>query len=150
MPQFQTPEGLVHKTEVASFTLCSWELNLRFVHSSSRGQCNLAVDFGSKQIWAHHLKWSKVEVLVTQLCLTFCDRWTVAHQTPLPMGFSRREYWSGLPFPFPGDLLNPGIESRCPALQADSLPAEPQAKPRCVIALFLITFLSLFKEKVSI
>ena len=45
------------------------------------------------------------------------------------MGFSRQEYWSELPFPSPGDLLNPGIERRSPALQADSLPAEPQGKP---------------------
>ena len=44
------------------------------------------------------------------------------------MGFSRPEYWSGLPFPFPGDLLHPGIEPRSPALQADSLP-EPPEKP---------------------
>ena len=136
MPQFQTPEGLVHKTEVASFTLCSWELNLRFVHSSSRGQCNLAVDFGSKQIWAHHLKWSKVKVLVTQLCLTFCDRWTVAHQTPLPMGFSRREYWSGLPCPTPGDLPDPGLDPSSVALQEDSLPLSHWVSPQ--ICLYVV------------
>jgi len=46
-----------------------------------------------------------------------------------PMEFSRPEYWSGLPFPSPGDLCNPGIEPRSPSLQADSLPAEPQGKP---------------------
>ena len=46
------------------------------------------------------------------------------------MEFSRPEYWSGSPFPSPGDLLNPGIEPRFPALQADSLPAEPQGKPK--------------------
>ena len=46
------------------------------------------------------------------------------------MGFSRQEYWSGLPFPSPGDLPNPGIEPRSPALQADSLPSEPPGKPR--------------------
>ena len=45
------------------------------------------------------------------------------------MEFSRPEYWSGLPFPSPGDLPNPGIELRSPSLQADSLPAEPQGKP---------------------
>ena len=47
--------------------------------------------------------------------------WTVAHQAPLPMGFSRQEYWSGLPCPPPGDLPNPGIEPASPALQVDSL-----------------------------
>ena len=46
------------------------------------------------------------------------------------MEFSRPEYWSGKPFPSPGDLPNPGIEPRSPALQADSLPAEPQGKPK--------------------
>ena len=48
--------------------------------------------------------------------------WTVARQAPLSMEFSRLEYWSGSPFPSPGDLPNPGIEPRSPALQADSLP----------------------------
>ena len=51
--------------------------------------------------------------------------WTVAHQAPLSMEFSRQEYWSGLPFPSPGDLLNPGIEAWSPARQADSLQSEP-------------------------
>ena len=48
--------------------------------------------------------------------------WTVAHQAPLSMGFSKQEYWSGLPFPSAGDLPDPGIEPRFPALQADTLP----------------------------
>ena len=47
----------------------------------------------------------------------------------IPQGFSRQEYWSGLPFPSPGDLSDPGIELRSPALQVDSLPAEPPGKP---------------------
>ena len=51
--------------------------------------------------------------------------WTVAHQAPLSMGFSRQEYWSGLPFPSPGDLPNPDIEPGSSGLQADSLPSEP-------------------------
>ena len=50
---------------------------------------------------------------------------TVAYQATLSMGFSRQEYWSGLPFPPPGDLPNPGIEPRSPALQADTLPSDP-------------------------
>ena len=49
----------------------------------------------------------------------------VAHQAPLSMGFSRQEYWSGLPFPSPGGLLDPGIEPRSPALQAEALTSEP-------------------------
>ena len=54
--------------------------------------------------------------------------WTVAHWAPLSMGFSRQEYWSGLPFPSPGDLPDPGTESCSPTLQADSLLSEPQGK----------------------
>ena len=51
--------------------------------------------------------------------------WTVAHQAPWFMEFSRQEYWNGLPFPSPGDLPDLGIEPRSPALQAGSLPSEP-------------------------
>ena len=55
----------------------------------------------------------------------FATPWTVAHQAPPSMGFSRQEYWSGLPFPSPEDLPNPGIEPRSPALRADALTSEP-------------------------
>ena len=55
--------------------------------------------------------------------------WTVAHQVPLSMGFSRKEYWNGLPCPPPGDLPNPWMEPRSPALQTDSSPAELTGKP---------------------
>ena len=55
--------------------------------------------------------------------------WTVARQVPLSMRFSREEYWSGLPFPSPGDLPYPRIEPRSPALQADALPTDLQGKP---------------------
>ena len=60
----------------------------------------------------------------------FVTPWTVARQAPLSMGFSRQEYWSGLPFPSPGDLPNPGIEPGSPALQADALSSEPPGKPK--------------------
>ena len=66
-----------------------------------------------------------VLVLVAHLCLTLVTPWTVARQAPLPMEFSRQEYWKGLPFPSPGDLPDPGIKPRPPALQADSLASEP-------------------------
>ena len=65
-----------------------------------------------------------VRSLVAQLCPTLCDPWTIQS-----MEFSRPEYWQGSPFPSPGDLPNPGIQPRSPALQADSLPTEPQGKP---------------------
>ena len=54
--------------------------------------------------------------------------WTIAYQGPLSMGFSRQGYWSGLPFPSPGDLPNPGIEPRSPTLQADALPLRREEK----------------------
>ena len=64
-----------------------------------------------------------VAVKVAQECQTLCD--------PVrSVNFSRPEYWSGQPFPSPGDLPNPGIVPRSPVLQVDSLPAEPQGKPR--------------------
>ena len=58
----------------------------------------------------------------------FVTPWTAAHQSPLSMRFSRQRYWSRFPFPSPGDLPNPGIEPRSPALQTDSLPTELQGK----------------------
>ena len=60
----------------------------------------------------------------------FVTPWTVAYQAPPSVGFSRQEYWSGLPFPSPGDLPNSGIEPRPPTLQADSLPTESQGKSK--------------------
>ena len=62
----------------------------------------------------------KVKVKSVSRVLLFATPWTVAYQAPPSMGFSRQEYWSGLPFPSPGDLPDPGIESGSPALEADS------------------------------
>ena len=58
--------------------------------------------------------------LVAKSCLTLINPWTVAQQAPLSMGFPRQEYWSRLPFPFPGDFPDLGFEHGSPALQADS------------------------------
>ena len=66
--------------------------------------------------------------LVAKSCQTLAILWTVAHQAPPSMGFSKREYWSGLTFPSPGDLPDPGIEPRSPALQIGSEPTELQGK----------------------
>ena len=71
----------------------------------------------------------KVKVKSFSNVQLFATLWTVAHQAPPPMGFSRQEYRSGLPFPSPGDLPDPGIEPRSPALQADALTSEPPGKP---------------------
>ena len=89
----------------------------------------------------HPYKWAKVyeyneavstvKVKVKSLsCVRlFATPWTVTYQAPQSMGFSRQEYWSGLPFPSPGDLPNPGIEPGSLALQTDALPSEPQNLP---------------------
>ena len=58
----------------------------------------------------------------------FVILWTVAYQASPSMGFSRQEYWSGLPFPSPGDLPDPGIEPGSPTLKADALSSEPPGK----------------------
>ena len=71
----------------------------------------------------------KVKVKSLSHVQLFATLWTVAHQAPLSMGFTRQEYWSGVPFPSPGDLPDPGIEPWSPALQADALPCEPPGKP---------------------
>ena len=65
---------------------------------------------------------------VSQLCLTLCDPMDSSPPGSSVMGFPGQEYWNGLPFPFPGDLPNPGIEPRSPTLQADILPSEPPVK----------------------
>ena len=67
--------------------------------------------------------------LVSQSCTTLVTPWTVASQAPLSIGFSRQEYWNGLPFSSPGDLTDPGIKPRSSALHADSLLTELPGKP---------------------
>ena len=78
--------------------------------------------FGGGYTWhgVHAQSLSRVQLFETP--------WTVAQQTPLSMGFSRQEYWSGSPFPSPEDLPDLGIELRSPALQATSLPSEVQGR----------------------
>jgi len=71
----------------------------------------------------------KVKVKSLSRVPLFVTPWTVAYQAPPSMGFSRQECWSGLPFPSPGDLPDPGIESGSPALRADALLSEPPGKP---------------------
>ena len=92
-------------------------------------------DFGAQKNKVSHcfhcfliyLPWSHVQLFMTP--------WTATRQAPLSMGFSRQEYWSGLLFPSPGDLPNPGIEPGFPALQVDSLPSEPTEKPSLPLGL---------------
>ena len=70
-----------------------------------------------------------VESEAAQSCLTLFDPMDYSLLAPASMGFSRQEYWSGLPLPSPGDLPDSGVEPRSPALQADALPSEPPGKP---------------------
>ena len=72
----------------------------------------------------------KVKVKLLSCVQLFATLWTVAYQASLSTGFSRQEYWSGLPFPSPRDLPDPGIEPRSPALEADALTSEPPGKPK--------------------
>ena len=85
---------------------------------------------------------SKKEIIVAEYVLSrvrlFAALWTVTHQAPLSMGFSMQKYWSGLPFPSPGDLPDPGIEPKSPALQADSLSSEPPGKPLNVLSIYYV------------
>ena len=74
--------------------------------------------------------------LVTKSCPTLATPWTRGCRAPLSMGFSRPEYWSGLPFPSPGELPYPGIEHGSPASQADSFPSMPPGKPSLPISMY--------------
>ena len=101
----------------------------KFLHSTHALQCQWG--------WGHssfYGVWSKagVECVHAQLLShvqLFAPLWTVACQAPLSMGFPGQEYWSGLPFPSPDNLPDPGVKPRSPAWQADSLPSEPPGKP---------------------
>ena len=88
-----------------------------------------------------NLQWCKVHLKCVPICactyaqllgrvLLFATSWTVACQAPLSMGFSRQEYWSGLSFPPPKDLPNPGTKPASPALVGGYLITEPPGKPR--------------------
>ena len=96
--------------------------------------CFLKTTFGLQLV----LNWNsiniklKVKVKVKSLSCVWLSAtpWIVAHQALPSMGFSRQEYWSGLPFPSPGDLPDPGIEPRSPSLQADALPSESPGKSK--------------------
>ena len=82
-------------------------------------------------ICMYEVKWSRSVVSDS------ATPWTIAHQVPPSMGFSRQEYWSGLPFPSPGDLPDLGIEPWSPTLQADALTSEPPGKPYMYILIYI-------------
>ena len=80
-------------------------------------------------LWRQGFSMKIAAVSVLSHVQFFAIPWTVARQTPLSMGFPRQEYWSGLPFPSPGDLPDPGIKPVSPALQADSFSPRCQGSP---------------------
>ena len=80
--------------------------------------------------WEAVEKTCAVRSVASVMLKLFATPWAIAHQAPVSMGFSRQEYWSGLPCPPPGNLPNPGIEPRFPTLQADSVPSESPRKPK--------------------
>ena len=91
------------------------------IHGGKREMLCLKV-LSKLQIFLHIIG---IIIITTTMFYQSCD----ACQAPLSMGFSRQEYWSGLPFPSPGNLPNPGMGPGSPALQADSLPTKPPGKP---------------------
>ena len=109
------------------FTLCPWE-----------GRPCSAEWAQWKGRWHSHSRawdvyWSNHPESVSHSVVSdsYVTPWTVAHQAPLSMGFSRQEHWSRLPFPSPGDLPDPEMELRSPALQVDSLPSQPPGLLTC-------------------
>ena len=112
------PHGLYHSIRNHNFMIIS-EMSFYSWFSQIRTQTD---------IWLLGLLKGKVKVKSLNRVRLFATRWTVAHQAPPSMGFSRQEYWSGLPCPSPEDLPDPGIEPRSPALQADDLTSEPPGK----------------------
>ena len=99
-------------------------------------------------------KFTKLSALVLCVCMLshFSHVWlfvillTIAYKSPLSVGFSRQEYWSGLLFPSPGDLPDPGIEPGSPALQADCLWSEPQGSPSVNYA--ILNICKLLKDEI--
>ena len=94
------------------------------------GNLRLSQIFRVKTVAASPMQVLKVKVKVKSLSHVrlFATPWTVAYQASTSMGFSRQEYWNGLPFPSPEDLPDPGIEPGSPALEADALTSEPSGK----------------------
>ena len=106
------PPGKPKNTGVGSLTLLqrnSWPRNRTRVS-------RIAGRFSTIELQEKPFMLVKVRVKSLNLVRLFVTPWSVAHQAPLSMGFSKQEYWSGLPFPSPGDLSDPGIEPGSPTL----------------------------------
>ena len=101
----------------------NWKIKLKIFKIKLIGSCCVAQ---GTLLSVLYRKWKWRCSVMSRL---FAIPWTVAYQAPPSMGFSRQEYWSGLPFPSPGGLPKPGIEPWSPALQTDALLSEPPGKP---------------------
>ena len=110
------------KISFSSFLIQNLVIDFRYFFSNVSIQCHIYLNTAlstSYMFWYFALIFyedvqyllvrKKCKVLVTPLCPTLCDLWPVAHQAPLSMGFSSQDYWSGLPFPSPGDLPYPEL-----------------------------------------
>ena len=113
----------VHRLVLDRFHV-AWFLFLRLF----RVVAYIAVLFLFRAVWGSIVSQSESEV--AHSCPSLCDPMDCdLPGSSLSMGFSRQEYWSGLPFPSPGDLPDPGLEPGSPALQVDALPSEPSGEP---------------------
>ena len=121
------------KTKImASSPITSWQIDGETMETM-RDFIFLGSKITANGDYSHEIKrclllGRKVKVKSLSRVRLLATPWTMAYQDPLSMGFSRQEYWSGLPFPSPGDLPDPGIELGSPALQADTLPSGPSGK----------------------
>ena len=97
---------------------------LNFLHQLEQDSSSFSGNSPWPSDYSVSLEVKLVKVKSLSRVRLFVTPWTVAYQAPPSMGFSRQEYWSGLPFPSPGDLPDPGIEPGSPAFQADSLTSE--------------------------
>ena len=102
--------------------------------------------------WRKHSKTNENKVKSFSHVQLFATPWTIAHQAPPSMGFSRQEDWSGLTFPSPGHLPDPGTELGSPALQADSLLSEPPGKTYCISYVYLhrYKFIEKFLDEIQL
>ena len=103
---------------------------LCFAESPCCCSCGVHPCLNFSPLWLSLAPWRWSEVKSLSIVWLFATPWTVACQASLSTGFSRQEYWSGLLFPSPGDLPNPGIEPGSPALPADALSSGPLGKPQ--------------------
>ena len=133
------PGSAVHGDSPGKNTGVGWHALLQGIFptqgSNSHLLCLLHWQMGSLAVVqlgkSPHIPWKWTHQLLSCVRL-FVTPWTVACQAPLSMEFFRQEYWSGLPFPPPGDLPNSEMEPGSPALQADALCSEPPGKPLCI------------------